>query len=1147
MDMENNNLDMKQLFFNNLHLLGFDSPAMEATHSIPFNKSMFELPNKRGAEIVLHFLFQRLNPTMCKEAFRDSWPIHDKKREQTFRKTCSNWLTNILQEEPESHLPRINASLFMSPGGEKFYQLLFYFSGYVLQKAMENELGVKAIERQKWPTLTSQNQSIQDAIHKSLVCSGIRHRNQYFDTVNLNVQASKTWKNTADEYVYEYRKLSKELRELEYKMRDEEHKAHMAATDRGSPSRKQRSTEHFDPEFDPRTIKRAQRMQQVRDMWKQLEDFDRSESAEREVVESIVERTINKHRIDGSNINVKVPDMLLRECHDEIIKRNVGNTYQGGKLNLVSLVQLWNLALQLYLHKLKQVGVPKFAEDVQKLTPQVHVQQNFSQMAQTLREQMAERIPEMKASVEQLREQLDTVHFRDVSPESIRSTSLGVGLVRPSPQATFSPTQAKTPDTRTAISSSPRQVVDTPEAASVFHDQVKNTVRKGLETLFDEPDLLKKMPVPSTIPRPHNTTGSRHSSRPTSAHSTVSSTGGKSSVKSTPKSSKSIGVKTGKDKRIKTSQKSIIDLSFTKPASPRTLVESWRSEEGRVNRGDVSDTSLPLSTRSDLSSDHTLTGGSPQRSTPRSEESFPAQAEPKGRVGRRTPTDFLVDEIMGEGVVLSPYNSGLEAFESKQIIQRTPDLNEDIPECVTPANTEERFGSRPDTEDEQIVNITGPQMQDAEMGDESPDIWKEIIEDGNQDPIESSAPDGGSNCQERLERTEEDLDRMRVENILARAGQFLKSKDSNVKANVCDKKAVAFSEEKERSGVDNLVIEENDMKVNEMILEGIRQATEDNDYEDDEVSNKSETTETDAVNRSDRELRGIDDRMPAVEIPDDGREDEIEEIAGPELEDVGELSDTSERSTEQVIIIDRSLHHSPRPTAGQSQFPADEDWDGQMIEDEMFAGLESSPREAIIIDRSFQYTPVNRSNQKASREALSRSLVMERSPLSDEIRRMFQQAIAVTPPRQSPRTVDVRGQVSTEACTPEKISQKARSTDQRKSKLKVADISWDLTENLEDIELPDDLDSNIDDLVPDSVDLSGTMTSLEIVDVENEDNIDDFFSSKTPEMPKRGAPVGQEAGQGDAPHSLGDSGSNWPLFPQGSGIEDEIPLMAFTP
>ena len=28
---------------------------------------------------------------------RDCWPILDKKREQGFRKTCCNWLTNISQ------------------------------------------------------------------------------------------------------------------------------------------------------------------------------------------------------------------------------------------------------------------------------------------------------------------------------------------------------------------------------------------------------------------------------------------------------------------------------------------------------------------------------------------------------------------------------------------------------------------------------------------------------------------------------------------------------------------------------------------------------------------------------------------------------------------------------------------------------------------------------------------------------------------------------------------------------------------------------------------------------------------------------------------------------------------------------------------
>ena len=57
---------------------------------------------------------------------------------------------------------------------------------------------------------------------------------------------------------------------------------------------------------------------QVRELWKQLDDFEHSEAAEREVIASIVERTINKHRIDASDITVKVPDMLLRECADEI-------------------------------------------------------------------------------------------------------------------------------------------------------------------------------------------------------------------------------------------------------------------------------------------------------------------------------------------------------------------------------------------------------------------------------------------------------------------------------------------------------------------------------------------------------------------------------------------------------------------------------------------------------------------------------------------------------------------------------------------------------------------------------------------------------------------------------------------------------------
>lgn len=47
----------------------------------------------------------------------------------------------LFQDEADAHLPRIVASLFLSPGGEKFYQLLFHFSTYVVLHVTSKENG----------------------------------------------------------------------------------------------------------------------------------------------------------------------------------------------------------------------------------------------------------------------------------------------------------------------------------------------------------------------------------------------------------------------------------------------------------------------------------------------------------------------------------------------------------------------------------------------------------------------------------------------------------------------------------------------------------------------------------------------------------------------------------------------------------------------------------------------------------------------------------------------------------------------------------------------------------------------------------------------------------------------------------------------
>ena len=57
---------------------------------------------------------------------------------------------------------------------------------------------------------------------------------------------------------------------------------------------------------------------QVRDHWRQLQDFCRSSVFEREVIDSILDGTVDGYRIDATLLNVRIPDLLLRECEQEI-------------------------------------------------------------------------------------------------------------------------------------------------------------------------------------------------------------------------------------------------------------------------------------------------------------------------------------------------------------------------------------------------------------------------------------------------------------------------------------------------------------------------------------------------------------------------------------------------------------------------------------------------------------------------------------------------------------------------------------------------------------------------------------------------------------------------------------------------------------
>ncbi|KAK7116262.1 hypothetical protein V1264_001976 [Littorina saxatilis] len=447
-------MDMKQIFFTNIQLLGFDATAFAIKYKIPFNKEMFNLPNKAGAETILYFLFNRLDPALCHQEFRDCWPVTDKKTESAFRKVCCYWLQNIQKEDTDAKLLRINAALFMSPGGDKFIHLLFVFSNYVMLHAIRTEHGIKDSVPLGSPTLTAHNKELGSAMETTCLCAAIRHRKHFLENLSHNVLAREEWQSYADEVTRRLRSLTKDVKELERVKRDQVQTAALSGVARGSPIPASRALHNFD--MSEHTARRTQRVQQVRSLWKDVEGFTESTQEQQEIVNSIVDKTVNKYVIDAANIKISIPHLMLRECEEEIRRRQVDNIYEGGNLNLVSVLQLWNLALKMYIQRLNKSSLVDLSDPATLMRSQAHTHHAYLANTSALREKMAREIPQRKKIVERLRREFHS-----------EVTQSGLGMTAPSPPVTFDPPRGHSGATPTGpVLQMTPDLTETPEAAS---------------------------------------------------------------------------------------------------------------------------------------------------------------------------------------------------------------------------------------------------------------------------------------------------------------------------------------------------------------------------------------------------------------------------------------------------------------------------------------------------------------------------------------------------------------------------------------------------------------------------------------------------------------------------------------------------------
>ncbi|KAJ1923798.1 hypothetical protein IWQ60_005637 [Tieghemiomyces parasiticus] len=164
-------LDPRQLLLTNLHILGWHAPTLCTGPyvDVVIDTQVFRQGHShhRAAEVVLKFLFDRLDPAASRETFGHCYPVAEPRQAREFRNGVFKWLETIRKETgvAEAHATTMDTArgLLLHPylafpsafpvrrsyldecRGPRFEALLAHLSRHVLAIALLNEHRWRAV------------------------------------------------------------------------------------------------------------------------------------------------------------------------------------------------------------------------------------------------------------------------------------------------------------------------------------------------------------------------------------------------------------------------------------------------------------------------------------------------------------------------------------------------------------------------------------------------------------------------------------------------------------------------------------------------------------------------------------------------------------------------------------------------------------------------------------------------------------------------------------------------------------------------------------------------------------------------------------------------------------------------------------------
>lgn len=307
----------------------------KTTKHLNLGMNMFDKPNKEAFYIVIHFLFNKLNPTRAQDVFRNCWLVWDHKSDAEFRKVAFAWLQEIANEEG-SAFPKVAASHLLSAFGPKFINLMLHLAKHVMLKTMKtfNTDGMWVPEAAAVPASSEEMELKRFQLVK-----------RQFQRVTVE----------QDFLIQDYQKRAKVL---EKSLRD---------LDAENAKYDSLLKEH-DSITDLKEVILA-KVQKLRGLWNEVDRFLSNHQGKRDIVASVINGQVDQYILCGQELNVKMP-VALRERMEHLSHQSSAvRLYEGGQPVLVRLLALLNEGLHVLREEREKIVGPSVQlqnQDVQE-------------------------------------------------------------------------------------------------------------------------------------------------------------------------------------------------------------------------------------------------------------------------------------------------------------------------------------------------------------------------------------------------------------------------------------------------------------------------------------------------------------------------------------------------------------------------------------------------------------------------------------------------------------------------------------------------------------------------------------------------------------------------------------------------------------